>query len=434
MSEKNNVKIENLPGSQVKIIITVPADRFEKHIQQAAEELSNNLKIDGFRPGKIPRNIVEKNIGMEKLLYEGAEKAIRKHYADVILDNKIEAIGQPKVVIKKIAKNNDLEFEATATVMPKVELENWQDEVRKINKDFSGKKTEAKPEEVQRELDFLAKQRAKIITVNREAKNGDQLEIDFEVSVGGVPIEGGTAKKHQVIIGEGKFIPGFEENLVGLKTGREKEFELEFPEDYHQKNIAGKKAKFRVKIHLVQQRQVPKINDEFAKGIGKFENLQQLKDSLRKGIEHEIKHRNKDSQRRKIIDVLIKKTQAEIPHLLIDSEVGRMMGELEQEIARLGLDKQTYFQQAGTSEQKMKEQWKKEAAPNRVKSALALRQISKQQKIIPEPKEIQERMNLIFRYYKNEKDLKKKMDLESLYEMVKGELVNEKVLEYLMKL
>lgn len=434
MSDKNNVKIENLPQSQVKISIIVSEEDFKKHLEQAAKELSEQIRIDGFRAGKIPFDIVEKNVGTEKLLYEGAERAIKRTYVDAILDNKIEAIGQPKVEIKKIAKGNDLEFEATISVMPRLELEGWQEEVKKINKEFAGKKLQAKPEEIQRELDFLAKQRAKVVTVDRAAKKNDLAEIDFEVSVGGVPIEGGTAKKHQVVIGEGKFIPGFEDRLVGMKAGDEKDFELEFPKEYHQKNIAGKKAKFHVKINLVQNRQVPKIDDEFAKTIGKFETLEQLKKNLKEGIEHELEHKSQDRQRKKIIDVLVGKSKVDIPPVLIDSETDRMMGELEQEIASIGLDKQAYFQQAGVSEEKIKQQWKKETAPSRVKSALALRKIAMEREINPDSKEIEERMNVIMRHYKNEKDVEKKINLERLYEIVKGELTNEKALKYLMEI
>lgn len=434
MSDKNNIEIENLPKSQVKLSITVSRDDFENHFNQAAKELSEKMHIDGFRAGKVPVDIVEKNVGTEKLLYEGAEKAIKKHYVNAILDNKIEAIGQPRVEIKKIAKGSELEFQATVSVMPEVELDSYKEDVAKINKEFKDKKFEAKPEEIQRELDFLAKQRAKIITVNREAKKEDQLEVDFEVSMNGVPIEGGTAKKHQVVIGEGKFIPGFEDQLVGMKAGQEKEFELTFPKEYHQKNIAGKKAKFKVKVNLVQERQIPEINDEFAKGIGKFENLEGLRKNLKEGIEHEQKHKNEDQQKKKIIDALIEKTKADVPQVLIDSEADRMMGELEQEIAQIGLDKQSYFQQAGISEEKMKDQWKKDLAPKRVKSALALKKIANQQQINPDSKEIEEKMNMILQYYKNVKDLEKKVNLENLYEMVRGELVNEKALEYLMEI
>jgi trigger factor len=431
MSEKNNVKIENLPGSEVRITVLIPSADFSKYIEQAAEELSREMKIDGFRSGKVPLQVVERNVGSQKLLYEGAERAIRKAYVDAVLDNKIEAIGQPKVTIKKIAKGNDFEFEAVAAVMPKIEVEDYQEAIGKINKNYSQKKIEAKEEEIERELNFLAKQRAKIITVNRKAAKNDQVEVDFEVSRGAVPIEGGIAKKHLLIIGEGKFIPGFEDNLIGMEAGQEKDFELSFPKDYHQKNLAGEKAKFKVKLNLVQERQIPKINDEFSKGIGKFENLSQLKENIKQGIEHEMLHKQQDKQKKEVLDFLVKKSQAEIPQILVDSELSKMIDELDRDISSIGLDRQTYFSQVGTTEEKLKEEWKKEAAPNRIKAALLLRKIARDEKLDPNSKEIEERMNTVLQYYKKIEDAKDKVNLENLYEAIKGELINEKALEYL---
>jgi trigger factor len=272
------------------------------------------------------------------------------------------------------------------------------------------------------------------VAVNRPAQKNDQLQIDFEVYKDGVAIEGGTARDHSVIIGKGGFIPGFEDNLIGLEANQEKEFDLDFPGDYHQKHLAGVKANFKVKIKLVQERQVPEIDDNFASGIGKFKNLEELRKNLEEGIEREKEHRDKTIWQDKIVKKLIENTKTEIPEVLIESEVSRMEQELESSIAQMGLDKKTYFQQLKTTEENIKKQWRDKDAQDRVKAGLALREISRKKKIEPTKEEIEMRINQILQYYKAVSDAEKEIDPTGLYESVKAELTNQKVLEHLMEL
>jgi trigger factor len=271
--------------------------------------------------------------------------------------------------------------------------------VKKINEKFSKQKVEVKSEDVERELNFLANQRAKIVTVDREVKTGDQVELDFEAWKDNAPIEGGTAKKHQLVIGEGKFIPGFEDQLVGMKAGEKKDFDLAFPADYHQKNLAGQVTNFKVSIGLVQERELPELNDEFASGIGKFKNLKELKENLNKGMEEEEKKKIQQNQRVEVIEEVIKNVDVELPEILIESEVSRIQKELENDVAKMGLDRKQYIQQLGTTEEKLIEQWKQKEAPNRVKAALIMKKVSNDQKLAPSAKEVEERANVILQQY-----------------------------------
>jgi trigger factor len=434
MTDKIKTEVQKQPGSKVKISFQVPFSKLEKFIKNAGIEMSQELKIDGFRQGKVPFSLIEKTVGREKLIESGAEKAVKRIYVDTVLEEGIEVIGQPQINIKKIAWGNDLEFEAVSAIMPKVELEDWEGAVISINEEYKGKKYEAKEDEIKRELDFLANQRAKLVTVNRPAQKNDQLQVDFEVYKDGVAIEGGTARNHPVIIGKGGFIPGFEDNLIGLEADQEKEFDLNFPKDYHQKHLAGAKANFKVGVKLVQERQVPDINDDFAGRIGKFKNLEELRKNLKEGIEHEKEHKDKTAWQDKIIRKLIENTKAEIPEVLIEGEMSRMEQELESSIAQMGLDKKTYFQQLKTTEENIKKQWKEKDAQDRVKAGLALREISKKKKIEPTKEEIELRINQILQYYKAINDVEKEIDPARLYESVKAELTNQKVLDHLTKL
>lgn len=433
-SETNKIVCEKLPDSEVKLTITVPKNEFEEHIKKTLDKFNKEIKVDGFRAGKIPEDVVERTVGSEKILYEGAELAIKESYVNAILDEKIEAIGEPNIQITKIARGNDFEFTATVGILPKISFKKWEDEVGKVNKKFSGKEIKVEPKEVDTEVKFLANQRAKVVTVSREAKKGDQVEVDFEVSKDRVLIENGTAKKQQIVIGENKFIPGFEQKLIGAKTGEERSFELSFPKEYHAKHLAGKDATFNVKINLVQERQLPKIDDKFASGIGKFKSLQELKKNITEGIKHEAKHKQEEEQKKEIIDAVVGKMELDVPKVLIDREIGTMMIELEQDISKIGLTKEQYFEQIKTTEEKMKQQWAKEQAPLRVKAALALREIAKQNKISPDAKEIEDEVNKVMQYYQSLGQTEEKFDAQRLYEATKGNLTNQKVFHYLMKI
>ena len=414
----------------MEIEISVPATEFEKFVDSAAEEFSKDLKIDGFRPGKAPRSVVEQKVGAEKVLAHGAEKAIKKTYVDAIVKNKIEVIGEPKITITKIAKGNDLEYKAVAAVMPAVVLSNYRKNAKSAKKSEVEKVTE---KQIQKEIDGLQKSRAKIITVAREAKEGNLVEIDFEVLVEGKPIEGGTAKKHPLTIGENYFIPGFEDQLVGMKEKDEKEFDLDFPKEYHQKSLAGKPARFKVKMSLVQEKELPELNDEFAKGLGKFENLEDLKISISEGIEMEHKKKNEEKWRAQVIEKIAAESQIDLPKILIDQELEKMMAELEQNISGMGLTLDAYLENIKKSKSEISKGWK-ETAEKRVRAALVLKEIAASEEIEIPAKEVEEEMNRVLAYYKGMGDMEKNVDMERLYTYTKGVLTNEKVFKFLESL
>jgi trigger factor len=251
--------------------------------------------------------------------------------------------------------------------------------------------------------------------------------------MGGVPIENGTSKKHPLVIGKGVFIPGFEEQIIGMKEGEEKEFELNFLENYHKKDLAGRPATFKVKMALVQERQTPEVNDDFAKSLGKFENLEALKKNVSEGIEHENEHKLKDEKRTKQIEEVIKNIETDLPDILITEEVGRMTSEFEYQLSPMGMNLDQYLAQIKKDKKELQKDWEPQAK-KRVLSALALSEIAKMNDIKAEAKEVEEEMNKTLQYYKNVKDMEKNIDMERLYKYSKGVLENEKVFEYLEKL
>jgi trigger factor len=439
MSKKNEVKfeMEKSTNSKIKLKMVLPAKSFDEIVKKTADNISKNTKIDGFRKGKVPFDIIKKSVGEDKILQESAEEALRSYYVDYVMKNKIEVIGQPKVEFKKIAFGNDLEIDIEVAVLPKITLDDkWKEDIKKINQKNKQANVKIDDAEVQKELEVLAKQRAKISTVDRVAKKDDQVQVDFEALKDNVALEGGSAKDHTLIIGEGRFIPGFEENLIGMKAGEVKEFELTFPKEYHAKHLAGQKVTFKVVMKNVQQREIPELNDEFAKNIGKFKSLKEIKDNIEKGLKEEKEQKSKQKLHMAILDKLIDKTKIEIPEVLISSEIDKMNMELDGQLAQMGLDKNTYLQQIGITAEKLEAQWKEKDAPKRVKAALILRHLALENKIQPDSEKIQERVNQVMQHYQLMSQGKKNddIDVQRIYNNIKNEMTNEMTLDFLMSI
>jgi len=436
MSEKIEAKFEmdKIAGSKVKLKMNLPAKSFDKIVKEVAKHISETTKIDGFRKGKAPFDMIKKTVGEERLLQEGAEEAMKRNYVDYVVKEKIEVIGQPEVNFKEIAMGKNLEAEIEVAVLPVVELDKkWEESTAKINKKNKKEEIKVDDSDVDRELEVLAKQRAKISTVNRAAEKEDQVQVDFEAFKDNAVLEGGSAKDHTLVIGEGKFIPGFEDELIGMKAPEVKEFNLKFPKGYHAKHLAGKEVTFKVTMKNVQQRETPELNDEFAKGIGKFKSLDEIKKNIHDGIKAEKENKIKQKAHTDILESLIEKSKIEIPEILVASEIDKMKMELDGQLAQMGLDKKTYLKQVGITEEKLESQWKEKDAPKRVKASLILRQVSVDNKINPKSKDIQDRVNQVMQHYQMMGQGKENPDIDvnRIYANIKNEMTNEMTLDFL---
>lgn len=426
--------IKKLPHSQIEFELSVSWEIWKKYLDQAAEELSKEIKISGFRPGKAPRNIVEEKIGKAPILNEASEKAVKKSYVDFVIKEKLDVIGSPKVEIKEIGEGKDLKYGIRVSVMPEIKIDpRYKKDIKKINEDFAKKENAIDEKEVDLEVEKIANSRVKLVTVRREARNGDSVEIDFDVFVGGKAIENGSSKNHPLIIGKGVFIPGFEENITGMKEGNEKEFELTFPKEYHKKDLAGKTAVFKVKMNLVQERQTPEINDDFAKSLGNFSDLSALRKSVKEGIEHEKEHKFKEGRRTEFLDKIIVSSQTDLPDILVEEKIKKMLDEFEYQVSSMGMTLEQYLANIKKEKKELEKDWRPQAE-KRVMSALALSQIAKDEQLGADSKEVEEEMNKTLNHYKNVKDIEKNLDMERLYNYCKGMVENEKVFNFLEKL
>ena len=428
-----NIVVKPLEQSQIEITVSLPWEDWKKYADKAAKSIAKDVKIPGFRPGKVPADVIEKKYGKEAILLEAADIAIQESYPKVLTEKKLETIGRPKAEVKEAVEGKDLEYVVTTAVMPHATLKPWKDAVKKINKEAAAEKVEATDEDVVKELERIAKTRATFITVNRAAKTEDNVEVDFQVFRDGVIIENGTGKKHPLVLGSNTFIPGFEEHLIGLMAGESTEFELSFPDEYHAKDLAGHKATFKVTLRLVQEREVPEIDDVFAQSLGKFATLDELKANMKEGMQEEKKQQAVESQQAKIVEALIDLTEAVLPAVMVEEEVHKMIHEFEGQIQSMGMNLENYLKELGKTHKDLHTDWEPQAQ-KRLRAALALDEVAKEQEIEAAPEEVEAEMNKTLQYYKNMNDMEKKIDLEKLYSYVKGKMQNEKVFEYLLKL
>jgi trigger factor len=422
------LNIKNLPQSEMELNFELTPEEWGKFINEAINELVKDSKIDGFRPGKAPREMVEQKVGQGKILEQAAELAVRQTYSQAILENKIEAIGQPCIHILKLALGNPFEFKVEVAVMPEIKLTDY----KKIAKAEPQKKADdikVEEKELADTLKWLAQSRAKFLTVTRPAQMGDMVEIDFVIKKDGQQIEGGESKNHPLILGENRFMPGFEEQFVGLKEKEEKKFPLVFPPDYKPKELAGVLAECEVKMNLVQERLLPELDDEFAKSLGKFENFAALKQSVSDNLEQEKLLKEKEIWRAKVLEKIAQDSQMELPAVLIEAEKKMMSRELEASLADIGLDLAGYLRNIKKTEEELKAGWQ-EKAKQRLRASLALGAIARDEAIEVFDKEAQEETNRVLARYASLEQAEH-VDIKQLLEYTKVRMRNEKVFQFL---
>ena len=425
-------EIKNLPKSEMEILIELDPLEWGRFVDEATRELGKEVKIEGFRNGKAPKEMVEQKVGQGHILEAAADLAVRRTYPKVLEEKKIDAIGRPEVQVLKVAIGNPFEFKVKTAVLPLIKLADYR-KIAQADKPETREQIKVEEKEIQDSLNWLQKSRTKYITVIRPVQKGDRAEVDFVAKQEGKIIANGESKNHPLLIGEGQFVPGFEDQLVGLKEGEAKNFSLIFPEDFSVKNLAGKLVEFTVKMNLVQEPQAPEINDEFAKSLGQFENLAALKNNIKEGLLMEKERQEKESWRAKVLQAIVKKSEVEMPEIMVQAELHKMEDEFKGNLTQMGLACEDYLKNIKKTEEDLKKEWLPKAK-ERAQAGLILRQIADLEKIEVTDLETEEEMNHIIKHYPDWEAVKAKIDMAALLEYTKGRLKNEKVFEALEKM
>lgn len=416
------ISVKNLPeSSQAELEIVASPEEFAPFIERAVRELTKDKPLKGFRPGKAPLNVVTETFGQERVLSEAMDKALPQLFVEAVLAKDVNALGRPAITINELGLDKGLSFTAKVDVLPEVKL--GDPKQIKVEK----RPVQTTNETVQQELDYVAKSRSTYIDVARPAQAGDTVMIDFKVSMNNQVIEGGESKNHPVTLGEGHFIPGFEEKLEGINAGDVREFELTFPDTYKD-DLKGKKANVWAQAHTVHKRVIPEINDEFAKKLGKFESLQHLKDEFKKNIQLEKEQREEERVQEEAADKLAGLSSfGPLPQNLIDREIEHRLGELNSMLTMQNKTLEDYFKQQNKDIQKVREEMLP-AAERNIKISLALAQFAKEQKIEVSDEEINTKAEEYLRRYASTRQATNEIDEAELKNNIAANLRNQKAL------
>ena len=367
---------EKKEGNEGLLKVTVPAEKVDKALDQAFKKVVKQINVPGFRKGKVPRPIFEQRFGVEALYQDAVDILLPEAYGEAIDETGINPVAQPEVNVTQIEKGKDFEFEATVTVEPEVQLGDYKG--LEIEKQDSELTDEDLQEAIDHSLGHLADM---VVKEDGAVENGDTVNIDFDGYVDGEQFEGGQADGYDLEIGSGSFIPGFEDQLVGVKTGEEKDVVVTFPEEYHAEELAGKEATFKTKVNEIKYKEVPELDDEIANELDSDANsVDEYKENLRKRLSEQKAEEAENVEKEEAINKVTENTTIDIPQAMIDTELDRMVQEFGQRIQQQGLDLQTYFQISGQDESQLREQMKDDAE-QRIKTNLTLSAIADKENI-----------------------------------------------------
>jgi len=416
-----------LEKSQIALTIEIRPEEYQSFLEKAASRLSQTNKIDGFRPGKAPYDIIRQRFGEMKIYEEALDDIITYFYFQAVSQEKLNTVSQPKIDLEKFAPGNPIIFKATTALMPEVKLGNY--------KGLKVKKAEIKIEnqEVDKVIQDIRKMQAKELLTESPAQKNDRAEIDFEVSLDKVVIDGGQGKKYPLIIGDGFMIPGFEEQLLGLKKDEEKTFQLKFPDEYQNKMVAGKFCDFRVKILSVFKRELPELSDEWAKSMG-AENIEDLRTKIKKNLTDEKMFHEEQRVELEMLNKIVGQTEfSEIPDVLIDNETHRMVHEFEDSIEQQGLKFEEYLKNIKKEKKDLENDFKDKAL-ERVKTSLVIREIADKEKIEATDEEIKKETERILEQIRDNQQAQSNVWSEGYQEYLRTVVRNRKVIAMLKTL
>jgi len=444
------VNIKKLSDAQVEFEVEISADEFNGFIEQAVVKLKAGLEIKGFRKGKVPVDVLEREVGEEKILIEAASLAIKEGYEKVVAENKLEVISQPEIKITKMARQNPFVFVVKMVVMPKIKLPDY----KKIAAAVERKKVTVSEKEIEDALKWLQKSRAKFKAQQKPAEKGDFVEIEYWLFQSGDIQDTTIPHKDAFVLGEGGFMAGFEDSLIGMKPGEvRQDIWVAVPEsqymNFQSGKMEGKKIKAKVKLNSVQSIEIPALNDQFAQNLGNFQDLAALKKSIADGLLAEKNQAESQRLRNEILEKISQATDCEIPEILVKQEQNQMMLNLKRSIvhnASISRDNNKgsfggptksedalfaeYLKKVRKTEKELLDSFRSQARKN-IKNFLVLREIGKEEHITISESEVQEEANKLLKRYSTAQEAQKDLDPEQLKNYTKEVIRNNKIFQLL---
>ena len=420
-----SAKFEKLEGNQGVLTVEVDAEKVNESLDSAFKKVVKQVNVPGFRKGKMPRPLFEKRFGVESLYQDAIDLMLPDAYTAAIEETGIDPVDRPEIDVEQIEKGKSFIFTAKVIVKPEVKLGEYKGiEVEKLD-------TTVTDEDVDNEIKGLQEKQAELVVKEEgKAELGDTVVMDFEGFVDDEAFEGGKADNYSLELGSGQFIPGFEEQLVGLGTGESKDVEVSFPEEYHATELAGKPAVFKVTLHEIKGKELPELDDEFAKDVDdEVETLDALKEKIKSRLEHDKKHQEEHHIQDTVVEKATAASEIDVPEIMFENEVDRMLQEFEQRLQMQGMNLELYFQFSGQNEQALRDQMKEEAE-QRVRGSLTLEAIGKAENIEASEEELNEELEKMSSQYN--------MTVENIrtalgnLDALKGDIVARKTVQFLV--
>ena len=406
-----------------KLTIEVSAEEFEEAIQKAYLKNRGKITIPGFRKGKAPRKMIEKMYGAGIFYEDAVNDLLPEAYDKEVEACDLEIVSQPKIDVTQVEAGQPLIFTAEVALKPEVKLGEYKGiEVEKKN-------IEVTEEEIQAEIDKERENNSRVIDVDdRAVENGDMVKLDFEGFVDGVAFEGGKGEDYDLTIGSGSFIPGFEEQLVGVKIGEDTEVNVTFPEEYHAPELAGKAAVFKCKVNEIKVKELPEADDDFAKDVSEFDTLDEYKEDVKKNLTEKKEKEAKTAKEMAVVEKIVENAEMEIPDPMVDEQVRRMADDFANRIQSQGLSVEQYFQFTGMTAEKLLEQMRPEAV-KRIQNSLVLEAVAEAEQIEISDERLEEELVKMAEAYKMELDKLKEMVSEDAKAQIKKDLAVQEAVD-----
>lgn len=411
-----SLQIETLEHNMVKLTIEVSVENVEKALQAAYLKQRGQINIPGFRKGKVPRQMIEKMYGTEVFYEEAANKMIPEAYSSAYDECELELVSQPKIDVVQIEKGKPFIFTAEVAVKPEVTLGEYKG--LKVEKNSTRVTAKEVDEEIEKERERSART---VEVTDRPVQDKDQVILDFEGAVDGKVFEGGKGKDYPLTIGSGSFIPGFEEQLIGVEIGKEIEVNVTFPEEYQAKELAGKAAVFKCTVHTIKAKELPDLDDEFASEVSECESLDAYKAEVKKNIKERKEREGKEKKENQAVDKAVANAVMDVPVAMIDMQTGQMADDFKRRIQQQGLTVEQYFQFTGMTEEKMMEELKPQAE-KRIKTRLVLEAIVKAEDMQVSEERLEEELAKMAETYQMEVDKLKELMGESEKEQISKDI------------
>lgn len=419
---------ERIEKNTVLLEIEVETEKLEQAMNKAYQRVVKQVNIPGFRKGKAPRAMVERYVGKETLFGEAAEMIVPEAYMQAIKETETEPIDQPKIDIVQGEPGKPLIFKATVEVKPEVTLGEYKGlEVKRPT-------TEVSDEDVQKELERLQNRHAKLVTVEEgEVQKDDVTIIDFAGYVDGEAFEGGTAENYSLTIGSGTFIPGFEDQLIGVKVGEEKDVNVTFPEEYHAENLAGKPATFKVTVKEIKRKELAPLDDELAKDVSEFDTLEELKSDIRNKLKEAAETRAKSALEDGVVEAAVANATVEVPEIMVEQKFEEMLNNVGHRLSQQGINLDQYFQYTNTSIDDMRQRMRPHAEKT-VKNELILDAIARAENIQASEEEINEEIQKIASYVKQDVEIvRKTLELQGEVGNISQDIARRQVISFLVE-